>query len=83
MVGTGIEVAVAVQVCNFTDNPGAATAIGAYLTTVDVQYPTDWTSLTTPFQGAQLFRAAFLVKRTSGTGLVFARVQATLEFNNC
>jgi hypothetical protein len=83
MVGAGIEVAAAIQVCNFTDTPGATTAISAYLTSVDVQYPTDWTSLTTALQGAQLFRPGFLVKRTSGTALVIARVQAAFEFNNC
>ena len=83
MVGTPIEVVAAFEVCNTPDSPGADTAIGSYLTSVDVQYPSSWDDITSAVQGTQLLRPGFLVKRTSGTGTVLARAAAVIEFKTC
>jgi hypothetical protein len=82
-IGTNIQIGAAVQVCNNVENPGSTTAVGLNLLSPDVQFPTDWTALSTAFQGAQFFRPGALVTRNSGTGLVMARAQITFEFKSC
>jgi hypothetical protein len=83
-VGSDIDVAVAVQVANHIDAPGAPTALGSYLVNaVDVQYPTAWTDLSSAVAGAQLVRFGFLVKRASGSGLVAARAGGRISLRSC
>ena len=73
-----IEVTPAIQVAQHSDNPGAATKIGAPGTSVNVFYADSWTLLTAGTNANRLVRFGWVVKRVSGTNPVSAWVVGTI-----